>query len=498
MARDVQPTTAPETTDVLDTTEAGPRIIRGGAMRLVAFVAGTTFSLIAAALLFRHLGVEDTGRYATVLALIAIASGMSDAGLTGLGLREYSTRDGEDREDFMRNLLGMRVAFTGFGVVAATAFAAVAGYDSAMVIGTALAGTGFLLFMVQQSLSVPLHVRLRLGWVATLQFLAQFLAAIVFAALVLLGAGLVPFLAAQIPVMILMLVITVYLVHGQIPLRPRFDRAAWRGMLADVLVFAVILALGIVYFRVITILLSLLSTDEQTGYYGAAFRVIETLAAVPGLLAGSAFPLLSRAARDDRERLGYAIDRLTRGMLLIGIWVAISVVLGAPIAIEIVAGDSFFPAIEMLQYMGVALAATFVLVVWSLGLLAAREHKAMLIANGFALAVAVGGGAVLVSLEGARGGAMALVAAELTLAIGYGVAIARHHELQPLDVSHVARVAVAAAAALALPWILDLPALVDVTLGTVVYWVMLVALRAIPAEIADAFRSHVPGRLGRA
>lgn len=497
MPQDVEVGPVPRETDILDTTEAGPRIIRGGAMRLAAFVAGTACTLVSAALLFRHLGVEDTGRYVTVLSLVAITIGISDAGLTGLGVREYAARNGSDRDGYMQNLLGMRLVFTGFGALAATAFAAIAGYGAAMVAGTALAGAAYLLLMVQKSLSVPLHVRLRLGWVATLQFLAQFLAAVVVAALVLADADFLAFLAAPIPVMLVLLTIIVYLVRGQIPFRPRFSAGAWRSMLSDVLALAVILALGVVYYRVITIFLSLLSTEEQTGYYGAAFRVVEALSAVPGVLAGSAFALLSRAARDDTERLGYALDRLTQGMMLVGIWVAISVVLGAPVAIELVAGDSFLPSVEILQYMGVALAATFVLFAWSMGLLAAREHKAMMITNGVALSVALVAGATLVSLDGARGGAIALLASEVTLAIGYGIAIARHGELAPLDISHVARVAVAAAAALALPWALDLPALADLTLGTVVYWTVLILLRAIPEEIAMAFRSHLPGQLRR-
>ena len=52
------------------------------------------------------------------------------------------------------------------------------------------------------------------------------------------------------------------------------------------------------------------STDAETGQFGAAFRVFIVLAAVPGLLVTTAFPLLARAARDDRERLRYALQRL--------------------------------------------------------------------------------------------------------------------------------------------------------------------------------------------
>ena len=45
----------------------------------------------------------------------------------------------------------------------------------------------------------------------------------------------------------------------------------------------------------------------QLGNFSASFRMIEVLTLVPGLVVGSAFPIFARAAKDDRERLGYAL-----------------------------------------------------------------------------------------------------------------------------------------------------------------------------------------------
>ena len=61
--------------DVLDTSAAGPAAIRGGAIRIVAFAAGTVFGVTSGALLYRHLGVVDTGRYSLAISLVAIVAG---------------------------------------------------------------------------------------------------------------------------------------------------------------------------------------------------------------------------------------------------------------------------------------------------------------------------------------------------------------------------------------------------------------------------------------
>ena len=58
--------------DVLDTPEAGRRVVRGGALRVGGFVAGLSASLVGAALVTRHLGPADYGRYQTVVALVTI------------------------------------------------------------------------------------------------------------------------------------------------------------------------------------------------------------------------------------------------------------------------------------------------------------------------------------------------------------------------------------------------------------------------------------------
>ena len=76
-------------------------------------------------------------------------------------------------------------------------------------------------------------------------------------------------------------------------------------MLRTVVPIAVAVAVGAIYFRMSLILMPLISSDEQTGYFATAYRVLEVIVLLPGLIVGSAFPVLARAARDDESRLSY-------------------------------------------------------------------------------------------------------------------------------------------------------------------------------------------------
>src|SRR3954453_10985930 len=135
--------------EILDTPLAGPAAIRGGALRVLSYAGTVLLSGGAAALLFRLLGVFDSGRYVTVLSLMGLFAGIADAGLITVGVRELTVRRGDDRRLFLRDLLGLRIVLTLAAIAAATVFAAVADYPSVMVAGTAIAGVGFLIAGVQ-------------------------------------------------------------------------------------------------------------------------------------------------------------------------------------------------------------------------------------------------------------------------------------------------------------------------------------------------------------
>ena len=152
--------------DLVDTPEAGATVIRGSLLRLGALVVGTLATIASSAVVIRHLGVVDTGRWVTVMSLVVIVGSISDLGLSAVGVREYTVRPAEAGRRFLRNLLGMRVAFVIIGLVVAVAFTVVADYTDTMVLGTMLAGAGMVLYVIQQSLTIPLQARLRLGWVA--------------------------------------------------------------------------------------------------------------------------------------------------------------------------------------------------------------------------------------------------------------------------------------------------------------------------------------------
>ncbi|MFL5902974.1 MAG: oligosaccharide flippase family protein, partial [Solirubrobacteraceae bacterium] len=261
--RDREALSGPAGADVLDTPEAGPAAIRGGTLRAAGYILGIALTVASTPLLIRHLGVVDYGRYVTVVSLIFIVGGVTEAGLTNIGVREFAERDERGRRRVVGDLLGLRLVLTLAGVLVATGFALIAGYDNAQVIGCLLAGAGLGLAVAQASYVVPLSTRLRLGWVTAAEVLRQVVTVLGIVALVVAGAALLPFFAVAILAALAALALTVWLVRDDISLRPTFDWREWWLLVRDALPYAAATALGIVYFRITVVLMSLISTDQQ-------------------------------------------------------------------------------------------------------------------------------------------------------------------------------------------------------------------------------------------
>ncbi|MGI8632901.1 MAG: polysaccharide biosynthesis C-terminal domain-containing protein [Solirubrobacterales bacterium] len=483
-------------TGILDSRDAGPRVIRGGVIRVAGYVAGVVLSVGSAAVLIRYLGVTDFGRYITVMSLVTIVGGLSEAGMTNIGIREFSTREGAGRDALMRTLLGIRLGLTAVGTVVAVIFSLLAGYDETMVAGVAIGGLGLALTVQQQTYAIPLTAGLRLGWVSGLELIRQAVTVAGIVALVAAGATLLAFFVVPVPAAVAALAVTIVLVRAHLSLRPSLDGATLRDLAPLILPFAAAAAVGTIYVQLVVVLMSVLSDPLETGYFGAAFRVFTVLGGVPALLVASAYPVLARAARDDHDRLGYALQRLYDVSLIAGGWMAVGTVLGAPVAIAVVAGDGFDPSISVLQIQGLALAASFLLATGGYALMSLNRLRALLVTNLVGLVATAALATVLIPRWGADGGAAAALAGESLLALGYAIALRRSGSSAGARISSrtLAPVLLAAGASSAPAVLLDLPAVAAVAAATIVYFVILFGLRVIPDELVDALLARLPGR----
>jgi O-antigen/teichoic acid export membrane protein len=478
---------SPAVDDVLGSAEAGGRVIRGTVWRLAGSAAGILAGLATATLLLRHLGVVQSGRYVTVFSLIAIGWSVVDLGLNVSASRELALRDSQSRTRLMANVLGQRLWVTPIAVAAIVAFALLAGYPSSMQIGAVLAGAGLYVMAFADALLLPLTVELRNAGLAFVDFLKQAVTLACVAVLVALGAHLTAFFAVLMLAGASVIAVTPALAGRRAFVTPRLDREEQRALLRRALPLAMALVLSQVYFRLVILIMSIVSDPRQTGYFGGSLRAMETLIGIPIVVAGVALPLLAAAARDDRARMRYAIEGLSEGALIAGVLAVLVASRGAEPVMRIIGGESFRPAGAVLRIQIAALMFGAMVQIWAVSLVALGRQRDLILTNAvglLGLAVFV---TVLVPAFGAQGGAVASVLGDALLAALTWWRLRASGVKVQIRLRFLGRLALAAAAAAAALVLLPgVPDLLAAALAGVLFIGVGQLVGMVPPEVHEA------------
>jgi O-antigen/teichoic acid export membrane protein len=468
--------------------ELGEVAIRGGAIRVIGYVGGVSISLGAAAILVRHLGISGFGRYITVISLIALVGGVTEAGIAVYGIREFGASSDPDRRRLMADLLGMRLAVTSLGIACVIVFGLVAGYSGVLVLGTLVAGIGLLFQVVADVLSIPLQSKLLLGRLTAVDVTRRLIALLLIAGLAIAGARLLPFFAISIASGAVALLLLARMVRASITLSVSWDWTRWRALFAETLPFALAVSIGAVYFYVTIIVMSLIASALQTGFFATSFRVTQVALAIPAIALTAIFPLMTREQGDRGDQLDDTMGKVLDVAVIFGIWMSLSMAIGAGFIIDVLAGGHRgHGAVSVLRIQGLVLTASFVSVSSMFGLLALRRYRQMLAATSSALALNIILGLILIPSLGARGGAIADVSTETVMAAGLTIALVRALPRHGITAAIVPSLLIATAVAASV-WLLPVGAVASVVLATILYFGVLLIMGSVPDEVTRVAR----------
>ena len=482
---------APDLAGRLSGGDVSGHVVRGGAIRIGSMAVTNVLVAIGAIVLLRYLGVSEFGRYGTVMAIVAIVQGVTDAGLGITGMREMSLVHGDERRSMLAHILGLRIVLTTIGVLGAVAFTAVAGYDTQLIEGTALAGVAVFLVSLQGAMLLPLSVELRNGTIALNEVLRQVLLVGGWVILVVLGAGLLGFFAVQIVSAAILIAITPLLLGRHHLVRPRWQGEQLRALTVVGLPVALAGFIAVIYYRVLTVMASLLTDEYQTGLFVTASRVFEMAYAVPILLVTVVLPVMTVAARDDLPRLRYVTQRMTEAMALAGVGVALIVAGAAEPIVVLLGREEYRPAAPALQILAIALVSLFVGASWSPVLIATGNQKFLAIASSIGLAVVVALGFVFIPTLESQGAAVAFAVADWVLLGALFFFLRRTGNGGHLDFRFLVRLIPLTAVCCAIafvPWSTDV---VQTAAAVVVFVAGTLALRLVPGEVLDMVRAAV-------
>jgi O-antigen/teichoic acid export membrane protein len=460
----------------------GSRALRNTAIVLTAKVIARVLALVAVVYMIRRLSPAQYGSFTALVNLTAIASVFLDLGFNVLFVRE-GARDHGQIQRYLRNVMSVRALMA----VASLAVLAV------LVIPLGLSNLllpGFVL-MVLTSYSTLLRNGLYAVQQLGFEALAVVLESAVLLALIVYGAaahqGVAYYVwayaiqyAFSCAYFIVVLAVKRIATPGW-----SFERSLLREWFWKGLPFALTFVLTILYFRIDQPLIYTIKSPTEAGWYGAAYKPIDSLLFIPISFLSVVFPVLSIYHRDRRQDLLDAVNRFYKGLLLMGWPMAVGLsVLAGPVT-ALLYKPEYAPSRDALQILALAMGIAFVNNAFIGALNASDRQSSFTWAAAWSLVVNVVLNLTLIPLFGYRGASWATVLTELTLGV-VGWFLTARHVGRVAVVSQSWRVILAGVvmgiAIFPLRDVHGLLVLVPITAGAAVYAAAVLLLRGLTGE----------------
>jgi O-antigen/teichoic acid export membrane protein len=262
-----------------------------------------------------------------------------------------------------------------------------------------------------------------------------------------------------------------------------------RALMEIAIPVAIANVLGILYLRILVILMSLLSDDpREVGYYVTSTRVVELVAGLPALLGMVILPVLTVAARDNPGRMRYINERMTEAVAVGGVLVAIVVFFAAEPIVLALGGEEYEGAVGPLRIQCLAAITIFLAAAWNQTLVGMGLVRVLIVTTSAGLTAVVVAGLVLIPMFESEGAATAAVIADLVLCVATYVALFRAGPGRDLSVARLIRVVVAAVPAVGLGLVPGMSDVVSAVAAGLVFVGAALLLRAVPSELIDAVR----------
>jgi len=176
--------------------------------------------------------------------------------------------------------------------------------------------------------------------------------------------------------------------------------------------------LGMIYFRVDSVMLGVLASDTEVGRYNLAYRLIEGAILVPSVVMAATFPSLAK---------GHQFRKLFRKIFLglggMGLLFTAIVVVLAPLLLLLAYGEELQSQTQVLRWLALTLLPIYWGHLATQGLVALDRQRHYLRLTIGAVLLNVGLNWWLIPLEGAEGAAIATVITEVVMTISAFAAI---------------------------------------------------------------------------
>ncbi|KKR88218.1 MAG: Polysaccharide biosynthesis protein [Candidatus Uhrbacteria bacterium GW2011_GWE2_41_1153] len=334
-------------------------IRQNAAIQIIGKTTATVLGVLTVAILARHLGVEGYGQFTIALSFLSIFAVIVDFGLT-LTTTQMISEHEADEPALLGNLFTLRILSAIIFLALAPVVAIFFPYDNIIQLSIAVGSFSYL-FGTTAQMFVGVFQKRMLMSRAVMAELANRTA-------VLIGVICAPIFNFSVVDIVwllvigngIQLIIMLAQTRALVAFKPRLNLAIWKTIIKRSWPIGASIFFNLIYMRGDVVFLSVFRSNAETGIYGAAYKVVDVVSAIPVMYMGIALPLLvaawsaSRTNRfKDYMQKSFDFLSIAATPIIFG-----SIAVGVPI-MQLIAGSDFTQSGQVLMILGPAAAIVF-------------------------------------------------------------------------------------------------------------------------------------------
>ncbi|KKQ45182.1 MAG: Membrane protein involved in the export of O-antigen and teichoic acid [Candidatus Moranbacteria bacterium GW2011_GWC2_37_8] len=344
---------------------------------VITKLISTILALVGIGFITRYLGKEGFGNYSTVLAFFAFFGSAADLGLYAITAREIS-RAGANEKKILGNAFTLRLC-TSFAVFFLTPILVFfLPYSNDVKIGILIAAASFVFSSTYMVLNGVFQKNLAMDKVATAEVLGKVIQIAIIILAVRNDLGFITIILSVLFAMVFNFIVVFLLVQKYIPLKLQFDFTYWKKFLKESAPLGLSAVVIFIYFKIDTILLSVLKTSSEVGIYNAAYKVIENVSFFPAMIIGLMFPMFSRHIFSDKKHFRHLANETFKVFSILIVPLIIGTLFLSEGIINLIGGAAFTDASNTLRILIFALGFIFFGGFFNNILIAGNHQKKML------------------------------------------------------------------------------------------------------------------------
>lgn len=382
-------------------------------------------SLFSIRLITGYLGQDGFGKYSTVLAFFALFSAIADFGLSSVTVREIS-REGADEKAILSKVLSLRL-LSSFSVFLLSPFLIILfNYSGELKIGIFIAAGAIVFSTLSLMLNGVFQKRLAMDRVALIEFIGKLFQVSMVVLVVKADMGFLAITATLLASLSFNALAVLFFSRRYIRFSPIIDVSYWKGFLRESLPMGATAIITFAYFKMDTIILSILQPSSHVGIYNVAYKIMENLIFFPAMLAGLILPLLSRFIFTERRQFEEIADKTFKVFFIIIVPIVAGTFFLAPDIIRFVSGGNFQESVLVLRILIFALGCIFFGHFFTMLLVVGNAQRKLMQMLLFVAVFNIGLNILLIREYSYIGAAAASVATELMVVISTGFLVRKH------------------------------------------------------------------------